>query len=145
MLVDKMTDIIRGKRSSLNLLDENGKPRVSREKKVGGRSPLVYSEHNSSRFHSNKKQLQDENDRLLKRLQDSKSTYNIEKWENDRHKQMDVINMRCKYNYVISQKDLRKNSASIYNTGVNEEGVRSVLNLPARNKIHRDDHLVQSA
>ena len=39
-----MTDIIRGKRSSLNLLDENGKPKVSRAMKVNVRSPLVSSE-----------------------------------------------------------------------------------------------------
>lgn len=136
-----MTAIIRGKRSSLNLLDDRGKR--SRDKRVG-KSPLVSgsSEAPSSRFQTNQKLLQEENDRLLKRLQDSKSTYNIEKWESDRLKQINVVNMRCKYDYVISQKELRKLSASQRAVGPMEESARSALKLPARMK--GPEHLAQS-
>lgn len=45
---------------------------------------------------------------MLKRLQDQKSHYDIEKWQSDRVRNLGIVNMRTKYDYVMmSQKQLR--------------------------------------
>jgi len=45
---------------------------------------------------------------MLKRLQDSKSTYNVEQWEVERVNNLKVVNMRAKYEMkIVSKKDLR--------------------------------------
>ena len=42
-------------------------------------------------------------------MQDLKPTYDIEKWESERLKQIGLVNMRLKRNYImISQRDIRK-------------------------------------
>lgn len=53
---------------------------------------------------------------------------------------MDVVNMRSKYDYVLSQKDLKSMSTSMV-MGPNEEGVRSVLKIPARSKPNREGEM----
>jgi hypothetical protein len=53
--------------------------------------------------------LFEDNLKQLKRMQDLKPTYDIEKWESERLKQIGLVNMRLKRNYImISQRDIRK-------------------------------------
>ena len=60
------------------------------------------------KFHMERKNIQDENQRLLKRLQESKPTYDVNQWEEDRLKNVGVVNMRLKYDYVmLPSKDLK--------------------------------------
>ena len=43
----------------------------------------------------------------MQRLQDSKSTYDVVKWQEERLKQVKLVGMRTKYDYAImSKKDL---------------------------------------
>ena len=50
------------------------------------------------------KEILKENEKLLKKLQDSRSSYDIMKWEQDRLSQIKYVNRISKYDYALIPK-----------------------------------------
>ena len=81
----------------------------------------ILSLNETSTFKDQQRHIQESNVAMLKRLQESKPTYNVEKWEKDRLSTLKRAGMRSKYDLqIISKKDLlgisKEEKAEILNT-----------------------------
>ena len=110
-----MTKIIKGKKGTL-FYQLMSNPGQSHELKKHVKSNVLLQEPNrgailnladQSWYKDQQKQIHGSNQKLLYKLQDAKSSYNVEKWELDRLKSIRLIGMRSKYNYqFLDKKDL---------------------------------------
>lgn len=100
MLLEKMTSILSGAHNSK---DKNDIPPLQLGK---GRDKSVPTMNKAIRDRE-AYLIQMENERMLARLQDSKSAYNVYDWEQDRKVQTKRVHQICKYEPSLLEKKFR--------------------------------------